>query len=134
MTGEGGTALLKLQGAISELQFCYWDVDHKQLRAAIDALEGIFSAVVKRAQERGDHLVDGNIGAASWISRNCGMSVTSAADRLCVGEQLRSLPKIAAALSSGEMRSQSAALVCRQRDAFGQSGKLCGSAGSMQYT
>ena len=50
MTGEGGTALSKLQGAISELQFCDSDVDPKQLRAAIDALEGIFSAVVKRAQ------------------------------------------------------------------------------------
>src|SRR6266852_8883203 len=120
MTGEGGTALSKLQGAISELQFCDSDVDPKQLRAAIDALEGIFSAVVKRAQERGDHLVDGNIGAASWISRNCGMSVTSAADRLCVGEQLRSLPKIAAALSSGEIGYQSASLLCHLRDQLGE--------------
>ena len=124
MTGEGGTALSKLQGAISELQFCDSDVDPKQLRAAIDALEGIFSAVVKRAQERGDHLVDGNIGAASWISRNCGMSVTSAADRLCVGEQLRSLPKIAAALSSGEIGYQSASLLCHLRDQLGEKREL----------
>src|SRR6266446_1374982 len=124
MTGEGGTALSKLQGAISELQFCDSDVDPKQLRAAIDALEGIFSAVVKGAQERGDHLVDGNIGAASWISRNCGMSVTSAADRLCAGEQLRSLPKIAAALSSGEIGYQSASVLCHLRDQLGEKREL----------
>src|SRR5258708_17481954 len=81
----------------------------------MEALEGFFWAVVKRAQERGDHLVDGNSGAASWISRNCGMSVTSAADRLCVGEQLRSLPKVAAALSSGEIGYQSASVLCHLR-------------------
>jgi len=41
----------------------------------------------------GAHLVAGNITAASWIARTCDMSITSAADRLCVGEQLESLPK-----------------------------------------
>src|SRR6266853_759904 len=91
MQGEGGTPLSKLQGAISELQFCDSDVDPKQLRAAIDALEGIFSAVVKRAQERGDHLVDGNI---------------------------------AAALSSGEIGYQSAALLCHLRDQLGEKREL----------
>src|SRR5258708_39767989 len=112
MQGEGGTPLSKLEIAIGELQSCDSDLDPKRLRAAIDALEGIFSAVVKRAQERGDHLVDGNIGAASWISRNCGMSLTSAPDRLCVGGQLRSLPQIAAALGSGGVGYHSAAPFC----------------------
>ncbi len=64
--------------------------------------------MVRRVQQRGDHLVDGNITAASWISRTCGMSVPSAADRLCVGEQLESLPLVAEALSSGEIGYQSA--------------------------
>src|SRR5258706_10222407 len=116
MQGEGGTALSKLETAIGELQSCDADFDPKRLRAGIDALEGVFSAVVKRAQERGDHLVEGNITAASWISRSCGMSVTSAADRLCVGEQLQSLPKVAAALSSGEIGYQSASVLCQLRD------------------
>jgi hypothetical protein len=73
----------------------------------VDGLELEFSSMVRRIQQRGDHLVNGNITAASWISRTCGMSVTSAADRLCVGEQLESLPKVAAALSSGEIGYQS---------------------------
>src|SRR5260370_18615129 len=93
MAGEGGTGLSKLQGAISELQFCDSDVDPKQLRAAIDALEGIFSAVVKRAQERGDHLVDGNIGPASWVRPNSRIFVHSAPGQICGGGQAPSLPK-----------------------------------------
>jgi len=48
------------------------------------------------------------------------MSVPSAADRLCVGEQLESLPKIAAALSSGEIGYQSASVICHLRDKLGE--------------
>ena len=47
------------------------------------------------------------------------MSENSVADRLCVGEQLESLPKVAAALSSGEIGYQSAALLCHLRDQLG---------------
>jgi len=118
--GEGATPLSKLETAIRELQSCDSDIDPKWLRAAIDALEGLFSAVVKRAQERGDHLVEGNITATSWISRTCGMSVTSAADRLCVGAQLESLPKVAAALSAGEIGYQSTSVLCHLRDQLGE--------------
>ena len=120
MLGEGGTPLTELEAAIRGLQSCVPDIDPKRLRAAIDALEGVFSAVVKRARERGDHLVNGNITAASWISRTCGMSVTSAADRLCVGEQLQSLPKVAAALSSGEIGYQSTSVLCHLREQLGE--------------
>src|SRR5438132_10512070 len=104
MLGEGGTALSKLLEAIREFQ-ARTDrrVDPKGLRAGIDALEGEFSTEVKDTQKSGDHLVDGAITAVSWISRTCGMSVTSAADRLCVGEQRESMPKVAAAPSAGHI-------------------------------
>src|SRR4029077_2825991 len=120
MQGEGGTPLSELEAAISGLQSCDPDIDPKRLRAAIDALEGVFSGVVSRAKARGDHLIGGNITAASWISRTCSMSVTSAADRLCVGEQLQSLPKIAEALSAGEIGYQSASVLCHLRDQLGE--------------
>jgi len=120
MLGEGGTPLSELEAAIHVLRSCDSDIDPKQLRAAIDALEGVFSAVVSRAKARGDHLIGGNISAASWISRTCAMSVTSAADRLCVGEQLQSLPKIAEALSSGEIGYQSASVLCHLREQLGE--------------
>ncbi len=103
MLGEGGTALSKLQAATHELQGCDEHLDNKELRVVIDALEGVFSTNARRSQLAGEHLIGGNISAASWIARTCGMSINSAADRLCVGEQLESLPKVAAALGSGEI-------------------------------
>jgi hypothetical protein len=54
----------------------------------------------------------------------CGMSATSAADRLCVGAQLEALPKIAEALSSGEIGYQSASLLCHLRDQLGDKREL----------
>ena len=120
MLGEGGTPLSKLQAAVREFQ-ARDDrrVDPKGLRAVIDALEREFAAEALDTQKSGDHLVNGNITAASWISRTCGMSVTSAADRVCVGEQLESLPKVAAALSFGEIGYQSASVLCHLRDQLG---------------
>ncbi|HEX7264899.1 MAG TPA: hypothetical protein VF383_12040, partial [Candidatus Dormibacteraeota bacterium] len=120
MLGEGGTPLSKLQAAVLEFQAREKRrVEPKGLRAVIDALECEFSSEVCEVQKSGDHLVNGNITASSWISRTCGMSVTSAADRLCVGEQLQSLPKIAAALSSGEISYQSTSVLCHLRAQLG---------------
>ena len=48
------------------------------------------------------------------------MSVTSAADRLCVGEQLQSPPKIAEALSAGEIGYQSTSVLCHLREQLGE--------------
>jgi Domain of unknown function (DUF222) len=120
MLGEGGTALSKLRAAARELQACDEHVDNKELRVVIDSLEGVFSRNARRSQQNGEHLVGGNITAASWIARTCGMSITSAADRLCVGEQLGSLPKVAAALGSGEISYQSASALCHLRERLGE--------------
>src|SRR6266481_4396831 len=119
MLGRGGVALSKLGAAVREFQTREVDPsedDPKGMRGLIDALELEFAAMVRRAQERGDHLVGGNISAATWISQICGMSVPSAKDRLCVGEQLESLPMVAKALSRGEISYQSASVICHQRD------------------
>jgi hypothetical protein len=122
MSGVGGTPLSKLQAAVREFQARELDPsddDPKLLRSVMDALEFEFSSMARRVQRRGDHLVNGNITAASWISRTCGMSVTSAADRLCVGTQMESLPKVAEALSSGEVGYQSVSVLCHLRDKLG---------------
>ena len=120
MSGVGGTPLSKLQAAVREFQAREERrVDSKGLRAVIDALEGEFAGEARDVQKSGDHLVNGSITAVSWISRTCGMSATSAADRICVGSQLEALPKIAAALSSGEIGYQSASLLCHLREQLG---------------
>jgi len=120
MQGEGGTPLSKLQAAVHEFQARDERVDLTGFRAVIDELEGEFSAEARQAQRAGDHLIGGNITAASWISRICGMSVPAAKDRLCVGEQLESLPMVAEALSRGEISYQSASVICHQREKLGE--------------
>jgi Domain of unknown function (DUF222) len=120
MLGEGGTPLSRLREVVRELQA--WDepLDVKELRVVMDALEGVFCANALKSQQTGEHLVAGSVTAASWIARTCGMSVTSAADRVCVGEQLESLPKVAAALGSGEISYQSASQLCHLRAKLGE--------------
>ncbi|HKV86572.1 MAG TPA: DUF222 domain-containing protein [Candidatus Dormibacteraeota bacterium] len=101
------------------------DVDLAELRSVLDNLEGKFCSAANKARERGDHLVGGNISACSWIARTCGMSSNSVSDRLCVGKQLESLPRVAAALSSGQIGYQAAAVICHLQD------KLAGIHGSL---
>src|SRR5450759_4204236 len=121
MLGEGGTPLSELQAAIRRfLERDARAVDLKDYRVAIESLEGDFSAVARDAKKAGVHLVGGNITAATWIARTCGMSITSAADRLCVGEQLDSLPKVGAALGSGEISYQSTSVLCHLREQLGE--------------
>jgi hypothetical protein len=125
MLGEGGTPLEALLAAIRKFQ----DredrrVDLKRLRAGIDALEGEFSVETRSSQVSGAHLANGSAGVVTWLSRLCGMSATSVADRLCVGTQLESLPKIAEALRTGEISYQSTALLCHLRDQLGDKREL----------
>ncbi len=122
MVGVGVTSLSKLEEAVRDFHRDHepYDDDPKRLRVVVDALELEFSSMVRRVEQRGDHLLGGNITAASWISGTCGMSVTSAADRLCVGEQLESLPRIAQALSSGDISYQSTSVLCHLRDQLGE--------------
>src|SRR5438445_6037154 len=122
MLGEGGTPLSKLQEAIREFlgRAERGNVDLPQYRAAIDALEGDFGSEARDAQKAGAHLVSGNVTAASWIARTCNMSVHAAADRLCVGAQLEELPKVKAALASGEIGYQSASVLSHLREKLGE--------------
>jgi hypothetical protein len=125
MLGEGGTPLSRLQAAVREFQAREERrVDPRELRVVIDALEGEFSTNARDCQKVGEHLAGGNISAASWIARTCGMSITSAADRLCVGEHLESLPKVAAALASGEISYQSTSVLCHLREQLAEKAKL----------
>jgi hypothetical protein len=119
MSGAGGSPLSRLQAEVRELQARDEPLDIKELRVVIDALEGLFSLNAQRSRLAGEHLVAGSISAASWIARTCGMTISSAADRVCVGEQLESLPKVAAALSSGEISYQSASALCHLHERLG---------------
>jgi hypothetical protein len=121
MLEERGAALAELQEAVRNFQAREdRPVDLRGLRHVMDALEAEFSAEARSAQLRGDNLADGTATVVNWASRLCGMSATSVADRLCVGTQLESLPKIAEALRTGEISYQSTSLLCHLREQLGE--------------
>ena len=91
----------------------------QELRAVIDRLEREFARSSKSfAQDRG-HLLDNACTAVGWIARACNMSSSAAADRLCVGKQLDSLPEVSRALGSGEIGFQSASQLCHLYEQLG---------------
>src|SRR2546430_3740218 len=86
-------------------------VDPRRLSTLVSSLRGTLSQVVHRAKVRGDHLPAGQT-ACGWVASTCQISPTAAADRLCVGEQLESMPRVAEALGSGEIGYQAASVIC----------------------
>ena len=94
-------------------------VDPRRLSAAIDRLQGKLCRVVSAARKRGDHLLAGQ-SACTWVAVHCQMSTTTAADRLCVGEQLGNLPRVAEALGSGQIGYQAAAVICHLSEQVGE--------------
>src|SRR2546423_11155296 len=94
-------------------------VDPRRLSAAIDRLQGKLCRVLGAARKRGDHLLAGQ-SACTWVAVQCQMSKTTAADRLCVGEQLGNLPEIAQALGSGQIGYQAAAVICHLSEQVGE--------------
>src|SRR5258708_8462316 len=99
------------------------EIDPKQLSSVVDRLQLKFCQVVNRARMRGDHRSPGdNISAVGWVAETCSMSRNTASDRLCVGEQIESLPKVAEALRSGEIGYQPAPVICHLREQLSEKG------------
>src|SRR5439155_20296294 len=67
----------------------------------------------------GDHLVAGP-RLFTGVAVKSQMSRTTAADRLCVGEQLGNLARVAEALSSGQIGYQAAAVICHLSEQVGE--------------
>ena len=94
-------------------------VDPGRLAAVIDLLKGELCRAVHASRKRGDHLLEGQ-SAVTLVSIDCKMSRTSAADHLCVGEQLETLPRVAEALSSGQIGYQAASVICHLSEQVGE--------------
>ena len=98
-------------------------VDLGRLSGVINLLEGVRSRAANRAAARGDQLLTGQ-SATSWVARQCQMSKSAASDRLCVGAQLEKLPRVAQALSSGEIGYQATSVICHLQERIGQVGAV----------
>ncbi|HET7467650.1 MAG TPA: DUF222 domain-containing protein [Candidatus Dormibacteraeota bacterium] len=103
--------------ALEDVEFSAEDL--RRLRTAIHRLEKVFSCGASAFAREGGHLAEGPCTAAGWISRNCRMSASSAADRLCVGRELESLPAVSEAIEAGEIGYQSASLLCHLHEQIG---------------
>jgi len=99
------------------------EIDPRELSSAVDRLQLKFCQVVSRAKSRGDHLPTG-MSPVGWVSETCAVSRNSASDRLCVGEQIESMPKVAQALNAGEIGYQSVAVICHLREKLAEKGEL----------
>src|SRR2546430_2244949 len=96
-------------------------VDPARLAVVVNALQGKLCKVLHRSRMRGDHLLAGQ-GVVSWAPRPCKVWGNVAADRLCVGAQLEEMPRVAEALSSGEIGYQAASTICHLQERVGQIG------------
>src|SRR5205809_2237287 len=94
-------------------------VDPRRLSAAIDRLQGKLCRVLGAARKPCDQLLSGQ-SACTWVAKQCLMSKTAPGDRLCVGEQVGHLPRVAEALSSGQIGYQAAAVICHLSDQVGE--------------
>src|SRR5690348_518502 len=117
--------MARLEAAIADFDLFADDdfVDPKRLAAGIDRLQGKLCRVLHRAQKRGDHLLSAQ-SPCSFVATTCQMSPSSAADRLCVGEQLESLPRVVSALRSGEIGYQATSVICHLADQLGDKREL----------
>src|SRR6202035_900283 len=79
------------------------EIDPRELSSAVDRLQLKFCRVVSRAKSRGEHLLTG-MSPVGWVSETCALSRNSASDRLCVGEQIESMPQVAEAINPGGVR------------------------------
>ena len=94
-------------------------VDARRLSAVIHRLQAKQCRVVAAASRRGEHQLTGE-SPTSWTARQCQLSKSAAADRLCVGEQLARLPQVAKALEVGEIGFQAASVICHLQERLGQ--------------
>src|ERR1041385_8105604 len=90
-------------------------IDPGRLSSLVDSLQGTLCAVLHRATKNGEHLLAGKT-PTGWVAQTCGLTPNAASDRLCVGEQLASMPRVEQALRTGEISYQAAAVICHFQD------------------
>ena len=104
-----------LRRAVSELESCCEGIDPRELSELIDRQQAVLCRVVRDGVQHGDHLIEGKT-PNGWVRDACRVSGSSAADRLCVGEHLEQMSRVAEAVRAGEIGYQSASVLCHFRD------------------
>lgn len=87
-------------------------------RHAIDVLELDFSEASGAFVRTGEDGLDGSVSHIDWIRHECKMSMSAAADRVNVGEQLAKLPASAQAVADGEIGFAHFSVIARTASAL----------------
>ena len=85
-------------------------------RRRLDASEAQWLAVLGDFCAQGLYELDGQLSAVSWLSLYCGMSRTTAYERVKVAAELRRRPWLADALADGQASYSVIRLICRIDD------------------
>jgi len=96
-------------------------IDERELASLVDRLQAKLCCVVAAVKRRGDYQLAG-YSAVTWVAKQCQMSKSAAADRLCVGAQLAKMPRVAQALQGGEIGFQAASVICHLQERVEQAG------------
>jgi len=111
-----------LRAAIEELEAEDDDfVDPSELSRLGDRLQAKLCRVVVASKRRGEHLLTGH-SPVGWVASRCQMSKNAAADRICIGEQLPKMSRLAGALEAGEIGFQAASVVCHLNERVAEAG------------
>ena len=112
----------KLRAAIAQVEAQDDDlIDERELASLVDRLQAKLCRVVAAVKRRGNYQLAG-YSAVTWVAKQCQMSKTAAADRLCVGAQLAKMPRVAQALQGGEIGFQAASVICHLQERVEQAG------------
>lgn len=92
-----------------------------QLRHLIDLLEVQFSKMAAAFTATNAWEAWGSVSPIQWIRYECKMSGAAAADRVCIGEQMASLPQSSQAVADGEIGFAHLAVIARTAEALATS-------------
>ncbi len=87
--------------------------------AGIDPLEAVFATGVRRFDKSGEYKADGALSVTAWLRWKCKLSGGAAAERVEIARQLEKLPKTEAALASGAVGYQHAAIMAHAAEHVG---------------
>jgi plasmid maintenance system antidote protein VapI len=91
-----------------------------ELELSARAMEAARARCLAEIERRGVHARDGQLSAAAWVANRHGISQSEAATQTRVARAMDAMPRVAEALSSGEISAAAADALARARDAAPQ--------------
>ena len=96
--------------------------DMRELSRCRDLLDLKFSEMAAAFATTDEYDLDGSVSPVHWIRHQCHLGGGAAADRVAVGEQIKSMPESAEAVAEGKIGFAHLALIARTANALAETG------------